>query len=66
MSAVSFLLVCTVTFLLGLIAGLFSKADSKNEECFTAHLPSVQDIEADENLNREYRNFLSYDGTEQN
>lgn len=65
MNLIGFLLVCAVTFLFGMVVGLLKKPQQKNDtEPVVLKECTVDSAELDR-MNREYRNFLSYDGTEQ-
>ena len=66
MNILSYLLVCVLSFLLGIILGFLSKnltVDAEQTIVFNEQ-PIVYEIS--EKQNCEYRNFLNYDGSEQN
>ena len=66
MNPIGFLLICALAFLIGMMAGLLSKPMERNgAEPIILNGRTIDNNEL-ERLNREYRNFLSYDGTEQN
>ena len=65
MNPFSFLLVCALSFLFGVLLGLFSKSPKSGESQGTELNPQAIVYEISEVQNLEQRNFLSYDGSEQ-
>ena len=65
MNLIDFLLVCAVAFVIGMMVGLISKPQKMNDTEPIVLNGCAVDSDELEKLNREYRNFLSYDGTEQ-
>lgn len=66
MNPFDFLLVCALSFLLGVLLGFLTKSP-KGEETEPLKLkPHTIVYEISEQENSEQRNFLSYDGSEQN
>lgn len=65
MNLFGFLLICTVSFLLGIILGFLSKPPkfSNGQSDFSSQTIVY---EISEKQNCEQRNFLNYDGSEQN
>lgn len=61
-----FLLVWVLSFLLGIVFGFLSRniSDNTKQPIALKEKPIVYEISEKENF--EYRNFLSYDGSEQN
>lgn len=66
MNLLSVLLVWVLSFALGMIFGFISKnrLDTLKQPIVLNEKPLVYEISEKENI--EYRNFLNYDGTEQN
>lgn len=66
MNFLSFLLVWVLSFALGIIFGFISKnrLDNIKQPIVLNEKPLVYEVSEKENF--EYRNFLNYDGTEQN
>lgn len=66
MKPFDFLLICVLSFLLGVLLGFLSKLPKREEHQPTALKPHTIVYEISEQGNSEQRNFLSYDGSEQN
>ncbi|MBE6732732.1 MAG: hypothetical protein E7561_01895 [Ruminococcaceae bacterium] len=65
MSVFSFLAVCVAAFLFGMLVGVMGNT-AKNTVSPIKFKNHREDISSLAMTNREYRNFLNYDGTEQN
>lgn len=66
MNPLSFLLVCVISFLFGVLLGVLSKPQKSYGEPFADLKPQKIVYEISDMENSEQRNFLSYDGSEQN
>ena len=66
MNLLSFLLVCVISFLFGVLLGVLSKPRKSYGEPFADFKPQKIVYEISDMENSEQRNFLSYDGSEQN
>lgn len=65
MSVLSFLAVCTAAFLFGMLVGIVGNFVKKTTSR-TAFKNDAENLTFLAISNCEYRNFLNYDGTEQN
>lgn len=65
MSVLIFLAVCAVAFLLGMIVGIMGKK-VKPEPFAVEFINRGEDLSSLAMTSLEYKNFLNYDGTEQN
>ena len=66
MNPLSFLLVCLVSFLFGVLLGVLSRSPKSCGEPLDDLKPQRITYEISEMQNNEQWNFLSYDGSEQN